>query len=356
MKLRVTTMTPVHIGSGNINQRYIYHKKGEFLDCYELEDILDNLRQYMRLDDFLNLRFDNQKAKEQILNVFRRNVHYDEIHPKYYLYDYGDDSKHNVSEQIKSLNRPYIPGSTIKGAIINAIYFYFLKQKINDAIEYIKKEKNVKNLFNYLYGNEFEEAMTLYSSSLICRDIYFNDQSLILCHSQRLNMNKGQDFYDYECIDYNKEVEGEFIFIDLIKKDLFQKRFPKYYKLFKPLFNIDNIFVTIRNYYNRVLNNDVEYFEECGKNLGINYPKVERNSDACILRIGNSTNYFFKTISLLFKEKDEKFYSKYFYLFAPTKLERRNFPKPETMPKTRTIFEFDGEYYLPGLIKIEKCK
>ena len=51
MKLRVTTMTPVHIGSGNINQRYIYHKKGEFLDCYELEDILDNLRQYMRLDD-----------------------------------------------------------------------------------------------------------------------------------------------------------------------------------------------------------------------------------------------------------------------------------------------------------------
>ena len=82
MKLRVTTMTPVHIGSGNINQRYIYHKKGEFLDCYELEDILDNLRQYMRLDDFLNLRFDNQKAKEQILNVFRRNVHYDEIHPK----------------------------------------------------------------------------------------------------------------------------------------------------------------------------------------------------------------------------------------------------------------------------------
>ena len=173
----------------------------------------------------------------------------------------------------QSLNRPYIPGSTIKGAIINAIYFYFLKQKINDAIEYIKKEKNVKNLFNYLYGNEFEEAMTLYSSSLICRDIYFNDQSLILCHSQRLNMNKGQDFYDYECIDYNKEVEGEFISIDLIKKDLFQKRFPKYYKLFKPLFNIDNIFVTIRNYYNRVLNNDVEYFEEYGKNLGINYPR-----------------------------------------------------------------------------------
>ena len=35
MKLRVTTMTPVHIGSGNINQRYIYHKKKKSGDKIE---------------------------------------------------------------------------------------------------------------------------------------------------------------------------------------------------------------------------------------------------------------------------------------------------------------------------------
>ena len=40
-------------------------------------------------------------------------------------------------------------------------------------------------------------------------------------------------------------------------------------------------------------------------------------------------------------------------LFAPIKLGKKNSPKADTMPKTRIIFKYDSECYLPGFIKVE---
>ena len=48
-----------------------------------------------------------------------------------------------------------------------------------------------------------------------------------------------------------------------------------------------------------------------------------------------------------------KFYDNNFSLFAPIRLGKKNSPKADTMPKTRIIFKYDSECYLPGFIKVE---
>ena len=367
MKLKITTISPIHIGSGETNPRYLYRKDKDYLERYALNDILISLQKNMKLDDFLKLNFtdDSDAGKGRILKLFDQYVHYDELKPLYYLFDYGYKSKNNVSEQIKSMYKPYIPGSSVKGSVMNAVVFHFIKQRIKKAIEYIEdnpKRLSDSYLLDDLYGKGFNDALEFYRQCLYCRDIYFKDNSLILCHSQRLNMktNRESGFTDYECIDYGIETEGDFITFDTSKKEIFKEKFPSFYEYFQPLFLMSNLFVVIRNYYNRISQEDILYFKEHDFGLDMNlddlYPRSEKGSDECILRIGNSTNYFFKTVSLLFKEHDFDIYRKHFDLFAPARLGKKNSPRADTMPKTRVVFEFDHQYYLPGILKIEKCK
>ena len=43
MKTKITTITPVHIGSGEQKKAFEYHKKGEELFCYDVKDIFFEL-------------------------------------------------------------------------------------------------------------------------------------------------------------------------------------------------------------------------------------------------------------------------------------------------------------------------
>lgn len=360
MKLKITTLSPIHISSGDTIPKYLYHNDGDMIHRYKLDDILLNLQNNKKIsiEQFLQLRLDQNdgNAKRKIMNIFKTNVQYKEIQPLYSFYDYGDETNNDIKEQIKSMSKPYIPGSSLKGAIMNVIIYHFIKEKIEDAMKYIKKNKNMNQLLDHLYGKGFEESMEYYKQCLYCRDIFFKDNLMILCHSERLNMTSS--IMDYECIYYNQETEGELIVLDSSKEKIFKQRFNYYYnQYFKSLFSIDTLIRYINDFYDAMCEEDMSYFEEYDFGLDTErfHPKAKNNSE-CILRIGNSTNYFFKTVTLLFKKQDFDFYKDNFKLFSPVKLGMKNSPRLETMPKTRMIFEFNGQYYLPGLLKIEKCK
>lgn len=360
MKLKVTTLSPIHVGTGEIVPRYLYHNEGDLIHRYKLDDILFNLQsnKKMSIDDFLNLRLDENdgQAKSRIIGVFKNKINYQQIQPIYSIYDYGDETNNDIKEQIKSLSKAYIPGSSLKGAIMNAIIYHLIKTKIEMAIKYVKDNGSFNQLLNHLYGHRFEQAMEYYRQCIYCRDIFFDGNLMILCHSERLNLSDA--FEDYECIYYNQIAEGEFVVLDEFKEKIFKQRYDYYYdQYFKSLFSINTLFTYINDFYNDMCEEDRNYFEKniVGFDKSGFFPEVEKKSE-CILRIGNSTNYFYKTVSLLFKNYDFDFYKDNFTLFAPAKLELRNSPEPETMPKTRMIFEFNQTYYLPGLMKIEKCE
>ena len=72
-----------------------------------------------------------------------------------------------------------------------------------------------------------------------------------------------------------------------------------------------------------------------------------------VLRVGNSTNYFAKTISYLIKNNDPGLYKECFWQhFAPVKKGKTK-PNERTMPKTQNdLFKWRKDY-LPGFIKIQ---
>ncbi len=387
MKLKVTTLTPVHISTGNLNPCYVYHYKadpdpqyyGQFV-CYDFQQLLKQIP-YKDLSnvDFLSTK---DKSKRYVAQFFRKRINFNnpELEPQYYLttsINPGDDDNSfylDVKEQVKSLNMPYIPGSSIKGAVLNALYFYILSNRKDNVKQFLNEYgqnyhdygKFEEELMSYLFDDDFKDIWKQMSSCLICRDIPFN--TLILCQEERLNMAKqNPHFTNMECIDYNQSVEDEFIVIDKAKKKIFDENLAKKskdYQVLSQALNVKNIILAFRNYSKYLLKEDKEYFEnikhESSSDIVQFINKLDLNDkNSCILRIGNSTNYFYKTVSLFIKTTNNAFYHKYFYeLFSPVNKPRNNqntkrLPKADDMPKTRVVVEFDEKYYLAGMIKIE---
>ena len=77
--------------------------------------------------------------------------------------------------------------------------------------------------------------------------------------------------------------------------------------------------------------------------------EVENNKEkSCFLRIGNSTNYYNKSIALLIKKKAPSLFETYF----DQALSPNQKASSKTIPKTRVIFENDNLILPPGYIKV----
>lgn len=370
MKYKIITLTPVHISTGEQNASFLYNMGDNYhLNCYSI----DNLIRCIPPKELLEMyKFD----KKKIIELFRRYVKYDELKPKYSVYCYDQfPFKENVSVQMKSLGKPYIPGSTIKGAIMNAIVYGILSEKKQEVIQILKQNQlNFKNfdksLFEKLFDKEFNEIFSLFSSCILCADIFYED--MILCNGIRLNMNnngkgKNQNFVRYECIDAHQICVSTLIKIDKNKKNILKKRITslqKYEILIKYL-NEVNIAVVCRNFYRVLLKDDKEYFVEDrfgyfdksdfeGRSDIVNFidNMSFENKNVFYLRLGNSTNYFYKTVSIFIKNNFSSYYKEKFEdVFSP--IGRNKKAKYDKMPKTRTVFTFDDECFLPGFIKVE---
>jgi len=211
----------------------------------------------------------------------------------------------------------------------------------------------------------------LFSSCICCEDIFF--ETMILCDSDRLNMKKSnhkksQEFSKFECIDNLQEKKTNLFMIDQTRQKVFLNKYSnkEIIKKLRIFFNKRNIIIACRNYFRTVIKDDKKYFIEDqfdyfkesdfeGRDQIINFLNTISfdNKDICYLRIGNSTNYFYKSISIFIKKNFYEFYDNNFSLFAPIRLGKKNSPKADTMPKTRIIFKYDSECYLPGFIKVE---
>ncbi len=376
MKLKMSILSPVHISTGNMIPCYVYHYDQGFMDCYDIEKLF----QQIPLDELMNLRFEKNsndvRSKKYISNFFKRKVDYksSKLQPKYYLESMITDFTCDVKEQAKSLNKPYIPGSTLKGAFMNIIMDHLLNKYKNDVARFIefyssaiKKGEFERRLMQFIFDNNFEAIFKQFSSCFIFRDVYF--ERMILCETNRVNMKKETPFYNLECIDFEQNVTDEFIIIDSKKKELFKDMIKdisdinirkKYNELILCL-NIPNLFIAARKYQRCVIQKDQHYFaaleEECSPDIMKQLNQIDlNNKKSCILRIGNSTNYFYKTVSLFIKRNFDSFYEENFKLFSPVKLNgQKNNPLPENMPRTGNVLLFD-KYYLAGMIKIEQCQ
>lgn len=144
---KISTITPVHIGSGDV-----YMSSEYFMDTINIKN--KNYSTFNRID--LTKYYSSLDEKGQ--DKFSKDL----LNPKYILPKLSDEFTryyafnmckarpnpgNEIHENIKILDKPYIPGSSIKGAIENALIYnsltfkdiesMFNRGRINDTI--IKK-------------------------------------------------------------------------------------------------------------------------------------------------------------------------------------------------------------------------
>lgn len=350
MKIRI--ISPVHIGTGNENLSFQYRTNQNTTYYYNLYDLLSTLpTKELVNEDFLN---SINSTKKSIINISKK-FKYDIVKPKYYLSCMSELSDDNVFEQIKNLNKPIIPGSTIKGAIVSSVCYSFLKKHITmiQNFEKIKFEDLIETV------TKSKELLRDISSNIVCYDVQFNNLSIYnvkratkktdIPIGYQETISKGQeyigDFYHFsseKLKKYTSEIQKELI--SMFEKENVAKSINSFTI---DALNEDNS-IKMQKYYDETnlidLQNDVKKYIEMAKKISDN---------RCLLRIGKDTNYNFKgSIALLYKTKKFDQYKKNFERhFKPMRNAKVN---ANTIPSTRIFFCDEGSNYLeyPGFVEL----
>ena len=375
-KVKIETITPVHIGTGDTKLPIFYMEDGEYLSFYDEQEVLSCVPDKVLLDKQFLDKLSNfsdkgarsgQSPSKYLQNTLKRYVNFSKLSPRYQLksdVDYYITENKKYNEQIKTLDKPYIPGSSLKGAILNAVYYSFLLFKGKELsyklshIEKLSLESIMEALgISTAFIKEFNSCLTV-------RDVPFNE--LRVMDAKRLDTrNEKKDLSSalplFECIDYGQNTTDSYILINQEKLNLIKGE-DNNSEACKQLINCMNykmIRLACNRYMTDILEEELELDDDIAfysKNKlrnaleGLKTDIENTESNAFYLRIGSSTNYFSKTVSLLFKNKFPRIYTQRFNKsFAPS----RN-TNSHSLPKTRVFYidEQVGNRY-PGVIRIE---
>lgn len=375
---KITILTPVHIATGNDIETPCYHEVNDVtVNRYRFTDILSQLPPKVLTDPrLLNELSSRQPSKKLLYRYIHQYVDYSKLTPLYNLeYTYGEylnEARNDVSEQMHDLHKPFIPGSTIKGALLNSWKYYLLKLKYDqirpNIYKQIKDGQN-KNLdfHELMFGESLDKGhenfyKELYSC-LQCQDIYFSQMELFFAGREGSNrdMNGSIPTTYKECIPPLQTTDLVLFHFDEFKlnvlKDKYKER--RYSELIDSLDR--DFFLKACNAFTKdILDADMDkkYFNFYESFVGINeqlneIKKELETPNTVVLRVGNSTNYFAKTVSYLIKYNDPGLYTECFWQrFAPVGKGKTK-PNEKTMPKTRMIYSNGEKDYLPGFIKIQ---
>lgn len=375
---KITILTPVHIATGNDIEMPCYHEVNDVtVNRYRFTDILSQLPPKVMTDPrLLNELSSRQPSKKLLYRYIHQYVDYSKLTPLYnleYTYDESlSEARNDVSEQMHDLHKPFIPGSTIKGTLLNSWKYYLLKLNYDQIRPNIYKQiKNGQNknldfhelMFGKSLDKDHENFYKELYSCLQCQDIYFNEMELFFAGREGSNRDmSGSIPTTYkECIPPLQTTNLVLFHFDEFKLNVLKDKYKE-----KPYITLINsfkrkVFLKSCNAFTKdILNADTDknYFNFYESFVGINeklneIKKELENPNTVVLRVGNSTNYFAKTVSYLIKYNDPGLYTECFWQrFAPVNKGKTK-PNERTMPKTRMIYSNGEKDYLPGFIKIQ---
>lgn len=381
MKTKISIITPVHIGTGEDAQAFEYRMNNNVLYKYNISDIFSQIPSQTLLNSsFLNSLTDNKPgSKKEILNSTLSNVNYHLLKPTYQLrYDFNRLTHKNISIQMKTLDIPIIPGSSLKGAIINAIQYDIVKNNLPRLYKEIEQGntyrfKNFENILKMIYP-KLKDIDTFFkdlSSCIIVEDVQFKKMCVVHAKREKVYLEENNSGIPplpcFECIDFGQARIGDIIRLDKDKFNILKSKYPKkhdtdYLKLEKKYFRYKSILILMNQYFEDMMEEELEIDNTHGfyssHQIGNSMKKLykENIDNGFYMRIGRNTNYFFKTVSYAIKKDNPELYKKYFYqLFTPKNKPKKRgaYPTPDKMPATRVLYFDDNYDYYPGVIKVE---
>lgn len=372
MKCKLTPITLCHVGSGNTLKRNVdFVADGDKLGIVDVRKIFD----IVGVDGIAGWCSAIDR-RENILNYvrgYKPNAQLRDICSTILEVENGHSEPNNVKElreHIRSLGVPYIPASSLKGAIATAILAadpYDSKLKIPEKINkknncvvdkfFSKAEKSKKN------DRVFYTPQTSVLRFLRVSDAYFNGVPTKAMYCNQLNIRKGKELRESKTQQY---IEGfytdEPAIIDLdIKSDYMHNvsRKGMIGEMPKAMTSIKELLTTINAHTLRLLEAEKDFWSDSDYVDIENYlDKIDKLIDACqsckekegraaIIRVGYGSGWDSITggwskesanddewdrIVNASRPKNEKNYSEYYF------------------PKTRRVFDT----HMPlGFMRIE---
>lgn len=162
MKIKIKTLTPIHIGSGEALSPLDYFiENGKFFRI-DMDGLFNDKEFILKKEDFINKISKGERFITRILdkNLLKKHILY--IIP-------AEKSAENrnpieVKVFIKSAGRVFIPGSSFKGSILSALIYKNAKEKNIRDLRYLQ-ENTISDISNSPLYNKFSRWIEVTDSN-----------------------------------------------------------------------------------------------------------------------------------------------------------------------------------------------
>lgn len=361
-KLRLEILTPTYIGGmedKNLSNKD-YYLENDIINIIGTSKLMKYLVENNKYENFIKY-INSSKKMNEILDIVigegnKEKVVKEKMKIESKVFERNEIKLNNIDMFIKdSDNRPYIPASTLKGFITNAIGFNYIKnneQKFKNCIIEIKNKINepreLKKIWNtiqsYIFKETYEDINNNMKWNLDLRT-YISISDGISNKNLKTIIAPKEDFsvnVKYEKIKklpiYREYICEEAIFdFEMIIN---------YNKLKKLGVNsIDDILNMLQNYTDACFEMDEKLVQRANMQNICVYRSVEKNEPNVIL--GGGAGYYSKSLlTALFSDSNE------LRNFVKRTLNKKHeHIKKDTIssPRTLKLAKYNSNYYVVGM-------
>ena len=420
MEFKIKVLSPVHIGCGETYSGLNYILDNGKLYYIDPDRVLASLDGYQnafvkwleaesnkiagfesKIDELI--RYRNFEEKKEYVNKLHSIEN--QFHLKKFCYlnkvsfnsvkeaaNYVISAKEKIFDSTKiekfisQINRPYIPGTEVKGAIRTAVLYKLIKDndshfqemkkrieefglKYSDKIDAVKNQKKpnreIKKDLNKKMGKLAQEMENLALKSPgksdakydLLKYLFISDShlkkpfdTLGIAYAKPFNSSRFFRIY-YEYCKPETVFKFEDISVENTAIKMNKLGFTAEQK--NVVSNLETILACCHDFSHDLLEEAIAFYKTHGKNNIAdhlrNIAKVN-TAESPVLRIGKDQGFLSLTIGLLFKKKEPDLYGN--VLIHATKAKSYDSNHGGPLPKTRKIVHYDGNELTSGWVKI----
>jgi CRISPR type III-A-associated RAMP protein Csm5 len=322
-KVKIETLTSIHIGSGEMLKYGYDFIEGIALDGQNVLGVICP-RKMLKLigEDKIDAwvtAIDNGRTTDEIVKQYAPNAQINDYTSRIIIRWSPIKPTDTLKEFIHDgLGRPYIPGSSIKGAIRTAI-LASLAAEVNDKERKIDKSFKDRKGYDVIKANASEIEKTIFGQDpnsdvfrfLQVGDAYFGKKYEVAIKTVNINERKVQSFWDEsKPLLIEALCDGNISTFNIkLNLGLYNQAKSKVHSLPSCMNSMTNLFTTINSHTRKLVKEEIEYWKERSDNENAEgveeyIEKCELIADiiakceigkSCVLRVGYGSGWRFIT-------------------------------------------------------------
>lgn len=362
-KVIISTITPVHIGSGNLlqnNTDFVVERDGKdsyihITDDKKIFDLIgkENLNAWL-------LSIENKQDTFEFVRKYSSDVSYDDI-SKHPITCFARNINQNATLKETMRNgagKPYIPGSSIKGAIRTAVLTSLADRMEMDTLEaevFNSNYLSAKPIESFLFGNDPNTDIFRF---LRIGDAHFHEDIAVATRMINLNITQGDDLHDttkaqlVEAIGTSEESTIN-MYLSLDYYEQVKKAYRQLGTMPPEMQSMSDLFMMINAHTKKLVKQEIDFWTDIDKTGAEVYieemqhilDEINRckRGESCILRIGYGSGWRFITGAWTERLKD-------FDRDIVNRARPQNYKYEDyDFPKSRKI---DEDNYVLGFVKL----